>query len=85
MEIGQDLIIMIRCDQEIKDEMDTLIGSFSIHELKKNIKVSRKNMENRIRLYETILLDFKHKTKIIYTLKNIGAHLKRMEEKIDDF
>jgi|GEM_PF-5774753 len=85
MEIGQDLIVMIRCDQEIKDEMDTLIGSFSIHELKKNIKVSSKHMENRIRLYETVLVDFKHKTEIIYALKNIGAYLKRMEEKIVDY
>lgn len=85
MENGQDLIALIRCDKEIKDDMDTLISSFNIHDLKKNIGISRKNMEYRIQLYQAILYDFEHKLEIITVLKNLNSYLNRMKVKINEY
>lgn len=78
-----ELVQLIRCDDEIRNAMDRILGSFNIRELTKNILASRENIENNIRLYCTINFDFENKSEIIKVLQNLDSHLITMQEKID--
>jgi len=80
---GNDLVQLIRCDEEIRNAMDKLLSSFNIKYLTKNIHASKEYIENIIRLYSTINFDFENKSKIIKVLQNLDTYLTTMQEKID--